>query len=107
MDSGERDIAREEITAPRNTFHNDGVIDHTKDDEDEQDGLQRLTKTFESVRSDMATAWNSNMVWVDNELVFSRLNTLMTVAKDATDRVIEMTSRAKGSAANKLKSIKN
>ena len=102
MDSGERDIAREEITAPRNTFHDDGVIDHTKLDEDE-----RLTKTFESVRSDMATAWNSNMVWVDKELVFSRLNTLMTVAKDATDRVIEMTSRAKGSAANKLKSIKN
>ena len=47
------------------------------------------------------------MVWIDDELVFSRLNTLMTVAKDATDRVIEMTSRAKGSAANKLKSIKN
>ena len=32
------------------------------------------------------------MVWVDNELVFTELNTLMTVARDATDKVIEAMS---------------
>ena len=64
-------------------------------------------KTFESVRSDMAKAWNNAMVWIDDEVVFARLNTLMTVAKDATDRVIEATLRAKANAANRLKNIKN
>ena len=52
------------------------------------------------------TAWNSAMVWVDNELVFTRLNTLMAVAKDATDRVIEATSRAEMNANKKLRSMK-
>ena len=47
------------------------------------------------------------MVWIDDELVFSRLNTLMTVAKDATDRVIEATSRAQANPINGLKSITN
>ena len=64
-------------------------------------------KTFESVRSDMAKAWNNAMVWIDDEVLFARLNTLMTVAKDATDRVIEATLRAKANAANRLKKIKN
>ena len=61
----------------------------------------------ESVRSDKATAWNNAMVWIDDEVVFARLNTLMTVAKDATDRVIEATLRAEANAANRLKNIKN
>ena len=63
-------------------------------DEDERDGLQRLTRTFESVRSNMATAWNKAMVWIDDEVVFARLNTLLAVAKEATDRVIEAAVRA-------------
>ena len=48
----------------------------------------------------MCTAWNSAMVWVDNELVFTELNTLMTVARDATDKVIEAMSWAE---KNKMK----
>ena len=56
----------------------------------------------------MSTAWNNAMVLVDDELVFTKLNTLMTVAKDATDKVIEATSRAEGNEQNKkLKGIKH
>ena len=107
MDSGKRDITREEITTPGNPFHNGGMLNHAKLDKDKQEGLQRITKTFESIRSSMATAWNKAMVWIDNELVFSRLNTLMLVAKDATDRVIEATTRAEANAPNRLKNIQN
>ena len=39
-------------------------------------------------------------------MVFTRLNTLMAVAKDATDRVIEKTSRAEMNANKKLRSMK-
>ena len=65
-------------------------------DEDEQKGLKRLVETFENLRGHMSTAWNNAMVWVDDELVFTKLNTLMAVARDATDKVIEATSRAEG-----------
>ena len=34
------------------------------------------------------------MIWIDSEVVFARLNTLLTVAKEATDRVIETALRA-------------
>ena len=52
----------------------------------------------------MPTAWNNAMVWVDDELVFTKLNTLMEVARDATDKVIKATSRAEGNEKNKKKS---
>ena len=42
------------------------------------------------------------MTWIDDELVFVRLNTLMTVAKEAADRVIDATSRAEANAAKRL-----
>jgi hypothetical protein len=42
------------------------------------------------------------MVWIDDEVVFARLNILLTVAKEATDRVIETAVRAKTNAANML-----
>ena len=112
INSGKRNIDREESstnkpsqTNPRNTIHNGGIIDPMKLDEDKRDGLQHLTKTFESIRGHMAMAWNSAMVWVDNELIFARLNKLIAVAKDATDRVREATSRAKANTINRLKSI--
>ena len=44
----------------------------------------------------MSMAWNNTMVWVDNQLVYTKLNTLMAVAKDATDKVNDATSRAEG-----------
>ena len=50
----------------------------------------------------MSAAWNSAMVGVDNELVFTRLNTLVTIARDATDRVIQVTSRAEVNANKRL-----
>ena len=33
------------------------------------------------------------MVWVEDELVFTEMNTLMTVAREAADKVIEATTR--------------
>ena len=42
------------------------------------------------------------MVWIDDEVVFARLNILLTVAKEATDTVIETAVRAKANAANML-----
>ena len=52
-------------------------------DKDERAGLQRITKTFESVRSNIAMAWNKAMIWIDDKVVFARLNTLLTVANEA------------------------
>ena len=49
----------------------------------------------------MSTALNNAMVWVDNEQIFTKVNTLMAVARDATDKVIEATSRAEGNSENK------
>lgn len=62
VDPGERDIARVEKTTPGNPFHNGGSLYNAKLDKDEQEGLQCIIKTFESVKSDMATAWNNAMV---------------------------------------------
>jgi hypothetical protein len=39
----------------RNPFHTGNTLNHTKLDKDELAGLQRITKTFESVRSDIAS----------------------------------------------------
>ena len=102
LNPGKRDIAKSGHTTPGNPFLNGSVVDHVKLDEDERDGLRRNAETFESVRSDMATAWNKAMIWIDDELVFTRLNTLMMVAKEAADRVIEATSRAEANAAKRL-----
>ena len=55
-------------------------------DKDERPGLRRITETFESVHSEIATAWNRAMIWIDYKVVFARLNTLLTVIKEAMDR---------------------
>ena len=91
---GERDTATRINTTPGNPFLNGGIGDNVHLDEDERDELRRIAETFESVRSNMATAWNKAMVHVDDEVVFTRLNTLMSVAKEATNKVIEATLRA-------------
>ena len=39
--------------------------------------LARLEITFEDLRSHMTTAWNNTMVWVEEEVVFTEINTLM------------------------------
>ena len=60
------------------------------------EGLARLEITFEDLRSHMTTAWNKTMVWVEDEAVFTvvwvedeavftEMNTLMAVARGATD----------------------
>ena len=64
--------------------------------------MRRLTETFESVRNNMAIAWNRAMLWI-----FTRLNTLMTVAKEAADRVMEATMRAEMNITNNLGSTMN
>ena len=99
---GERDIAKRINTTPGNLFLNGGVEDYAHLDEDERDGLRRIAETFESVRSEMATAWNKAMVHIDDEVVFTRLNTLMSVAKEATNKVIEATLRAEENAVRRL-----
>ena len=103
--SGERDNIGEECGTdkpiqikPKNTIHSSSIMDPVKLDKDERNRLKCLAESFENPGGHMATAWNSAMVWVDNELVFTRLNMLMVVAKDATDRVIEATSRAEMNA---------
>ena len=69
-------------------------------DEDEGRNLRHIAETFENIRSDLVTAWNRAMIWVDDEAVFTKLNALLTVTKEATDRVIEATIRAKREANN-------
>ena len=105
MDPGKRDIATLRRPTHRNPFHNGSTLNHPKLDKDEHVGLQLITKTFESIRSNIATAWNKAMVWIDDEVVFARLNTLLTVAREATDRVIEAAIRAKTNAAYRLSGL--
>ena len=45
------------------------------------------------------------MNWIDDEVVFARLNTLLTVAKEATNRVIEAALRAKKNVADAFNNI--
>ena len=49
------------------------------------EGLTWLEIAFEDLRSHMTTAWNNTMVWVEEEAVFTEINTLMAVARGATD----------------------
>ena len=42
------------------------------------------------------------MIWIDDEVVFARLNALLTVTKEATDRVIEAALRAEKKATNEM-----
>jgi hypothetical protein len=74
-------------------------------DEDESRNLRHIAETFESVRSNTVTAWNRAMIWIDDEVVFTRLNALLTVTKEATDRVIEATLRAERKAADESGNI--
>jgi hypothetical protein len=46
------------------------------------------------------------MIWIDDEVVFVRLNALLTVTKEATDRVIEAALRAEKKAANEPGNIR-
>ena len=84
MDSGKHNIA-----IPRGPSQIDLALNlpNAKLDKDERVGLRRITETFKSVRSDIATAWNKAMIWIDDKVVFARLNTLLTVIKEQCDRV--------------------
>lgn len=62
-------------------------------DDDKIEGLAQLEIAFEELRSHVSKAWNSAMVWVEDKLVFTEMNMLMTVARDMADKVIEATSR--------------
>ena len=96
MDPGEHDIATPRRPTQINPALNLPIL---KLDKDERAGLQRITETFESVRSDIA------MVWINDEVVFARLNTLLTVAKEVADRVIEATLRAEENAADVFNNV--
>ena len=74
-------------------------------DKDEHANLRLITETFESILNEIATAWNRAMIWIDDEVVFARLNTLLTVTKEATDRKIEAALRAEKKAANKFENV--
>ena len=45
------------------------------------------------------------MIWIDDEVVFARLNTLLTVTKEATNRVIEAALRAEKKVADKFENV--
>ena len=68
-------------------------------DNDERITLQCITETFESVRSNMATAWNKAMIHIDDKVVFTKLNAMMSIAKAAADKVIQAALRAHKKAA--------
>ena len=71
-------------------------------DNDERITLRRITETFESVRSNMATAWNKAMIHIDDEVVFDKLNAMMSVTKAAADRVIQAALRADKKESDRL-----
>ena len=102
MDPGERNIA-----IPRGPPQINPALSlpNPRLDKDERAGLRRLTETFESVRSKIAMAWNRAMIWIDDKVVFARLNTLLTVTKEATDGVIEAALRAEKNAADTFKNV--
>ena len=68
-------------------------------DNDERTTLRCIAETFESVRSNMATAWNKAMIHIDDEVVFTKLNAMMSIAKAAADKVIQAALRAHKKAA--------
>ena len=71
-------------------------------DNDERITLRRITETFKSVRSNMVTAWNKAMIHIDDEVVFDKLNAMMSVTKAAADRVIQAALRADKKASDRL-----
>ena len=62
-------------------------------DDDERIASQHITETFESIRSNMAMAWNK---------AFAILNAMMSVAKAAADKVIQAALRANKKASDRL-----
>ena len=50
----------------------------------------------------MATAWNKAMIHIDDEVVFNKLNVMMSVTKAAADRVIQAALRANKKASDRL-----
>ena len=50
----------------------------------------------------MATAWNKAMINIDDEVVFDKLNAMMSVAKAAADKVIQAALRADKRASDRL-----
>ena len=52
------------------------------------EGLRRIEEALREQKGQMRRAWDDAMVSVENELVFTELETLMVVAKDAIDGVI-------------------
>lgn len=87
-------------TSMRQTQNQNPDMPDIRLDEDESRNLRHIAETFENIRSDLVTAWNRAMIWVDDEVVFTKLNALLTVTKEATDRVIEATLRAERETNN-------
>jgi hypothetical protein len=53
----------------------------------------------------MATAWNKAMIRMDDEVVFAKLNAMLSVSKDAADKVIQAALRAYKKAAARLNNL--
>jgi hypothetical protein len=60
---------------------------------EELKGLRCLEEALEGQKGLMRTAWDGVMVSVGNVLVFTELETLMVVARDAIDRIIRTSVR--------------
>ena len=60
---------------------------------EELKGLRCLEEALEGQKGLMRMAWNNMMVSVGNALVFTELETLMIVARDAIDRIIRNSVR--------------
>jgi hypothetical protein len=60
---------------------------------DKLEGLRRPEEAFGEQKGCMKKAWDDAMVSVKNELVFTELDTLVMVAREAVDRVIGTSAR--------------
>ena len=62
-------------------------------DDDEIEGVERLQTAFEEIKRHITKAWHDAMLMVIDELDFTKINTRMTVAREAADKVIETSAR--------------
>ena len=74
-------------------------------DADELEGLERLERAFVELKSHMTKAWDDAMISIEDKLVFTELDTLMTVAREAADRVIETSTRFTREARDEVPEI--
>jgi hypothetical protein len=78
IDTAVSDVGQE--TTSSGAGHTGGNLD-----DDEIEGIERLQTAFEEIKSHITKAWNDAILMLVDELAFTEINTLMTVAREAAD----------------------